>query len=73
MTVRGLKCPACGKDKHNPKYPYVYMCCDKLLGYYCPNCERFYHQSHVVRNGDLYLCSYCGQPHFGYTEWKQNT
>lgn len=72
MTVYGLKCSQCGKEKHEPAYPNFYICCGKVLCCYCPTCQRMYYKPCVIKNRDLYLCAECGQPHYGYTAWKQS-
>ena len=73
--MKGLFCPNCKTDKHNIKYEkdYFYVCdtCGKPLGYLCKGCDRVYLENRLILHDDLYVCKECGQPQYGYTEWKR--
>lgn len=72
MRVYGLICPRCKKDTHDPVYTDFYMCCGKPLALYCKTCEQMYYNSRtMLKQGETYICTECGQPHYGYTKYKQ--
>ena len=72
--MRGLKCPVCNTDNHQPQYEKdgLYVCskCGKVLGYLCSGCDVVYLENRLIKHTDLYICKVCGRPQYGYTEWK---
>ena len=73
--MKGLMCPVCNTDKHDPKYEkdglYVCSSCEKVLGYYCKGCDRIYLENRLAQHQDTYVCKECGTIQWGYTEYKK--
>jgi len=73
--MRGLPCPKCGTERHDPKYEadgfYVCSDCGEPIGYLCSGCDRVYLSNRLGLKGDVYVCKECGTIQWGYTEWKK--
>ena len=74
--MKGLECPECRTDQHDPKYEkdglYVCALCGKVLGYLCRGCDKVYLENRLILHDDAYKCKICGSPQWGYTEYKRN-
>lgn len=73
--MKGLTCPKCGKDNHDPKYEkdnfYVCSECGTPIGYLCTGCDKIYLENRLVLHEGTYKCKLCGSIQWGYTEWKK--
>ena len=73
--MKGLMCPVCNTDKHDPKYEkdglFVCYTCGKILGYLCKGCDRVYLENRLVLHNNIYRCKECGAIQWGYTAKKQ--
>lgn len=74
--MRGLECPICHTDQHQPHYEqyglFVCQSCGTVLGYLCKGCDRVYLENHLILHGDAQVCKFCGTPQWGYTEYARN-
>lgn len=73
--MRGLTCPNCKTDKHEPipEKDGLYVCanCGAIIGYYCKGCDKVYLENRLGRRGDEWVCKECNTIQWGYTQYKR--
>jgi len=78
-------CPTCGNSIYIKEYEKdgCYVCaykpngedggiCGKVIGCICNRCGQLLAEDRFGLRNDVYECKICGQPQWGYTEYKKS-
>ena len=73
--MKGITCPKCGIDDHDPKAELdgLYVCaqCGGIIAYLCRGCDKVYFNNRLGRRGDEWHCKECDVIQWGYTDYKR--